>query len=271
MAKPKLHELIAVEGELEGTAKKIIDEASVTFSKKPDHFLSMRREVRMLSDAPEAIAENTVEMTALTTTVGDKLDYVGSHLIRYWDAVLQKETTNGHAKADLVVDGTVVGKDLPATFLLGMENRLKAVRAMYEDIPTLAPGKTWIPDETNALKGVFLVRDDDVRVRTKKLAKPVVLYQATKEHPAQVKEVVEDVPVGHVTVRNWSSMISPADKSDMLGRIDKLIRACKKARQRANSTEVVRMTVGKVLIDFVNKGTFGGAALSGDDTVDADT
>ena len=43
--------LIAVEGDLEGTAKKILDEASNTFKSKDEHFLALRREVNHLNAA----------------------------------------------------------------------------------------------------------------------------------------------------------------------------------------------------------------------------
>jgi hypothetical protein len=48
-------------------------------------------------------------------------------------------------------------------------------------------------------------------------------------------------------------MITPARKSELLDRIDKLLRAVKKARQRANGTEVVKVNVGKSIMDFINE------------------
>lgn len=260
MAKAKLHELIAVEGELNGTAKKILEETRTTFEKKPDHFLAFRREVKMLADTQEAKTEELVENNAMTTTVDMKLDHLQGVIVRFWDALLQKEATNQVAKADLIVDEHVIAKGLPATFLLGMEDRLKALRAVYEMIPTLSPGKAWIPDVGYEMPDVFMVRDDDVRVRTKKVPKAVVLYEATKEHPAQVKEMIEDVTVGTIVTRNWSGMISPADKSDLLGRIDKLVRASKKARQRANCADVVKLNVGRSLFAYITDGTLSGTA-----------
>lgn len=262
MAKAKLHELIAVEGELEGTWKKILEEAIATFAKKPDHFIAARREVQMLSGTDEAKAEETVEVSEMTTTVIDKLDYVQGHVVRFWDAVAQKEATNQAARADLVINGVTLAKDLPATFLLGMETKLKALRAVYDAIPTLQPGRLWTLDEAYRLKNVYR-GNDDVRVKTKKLTKPVVLYPATEQHPAQVKEAVEDVAVGRIVTMQWSGMLSPAEKSDLLARIDELIRACKKGRQRANGTEVVRLNVGQALMAYINTGMIGGTAPVG--------
>ena len=78
------------------------------------------------------------------------------------------------------------------------------------------------------------------------------MYDATKEHPAQVESITTDVAIGKITVNNWSGMLSPAQKSILLGKIDTLIRAVKKARQRANTTEVVKVNIGDKLFDFIN-------------------
>jgi len=38
-------------------------------------------------------------------TIPSKLGYTAEHIIRYFDAVLQKETTNKFATADIIIDG----------------------------------------------------------------------------------------------------------------------------------------------------------------------
>jgi hypothetical protein len=78
-----------------------------------------------------------------------------------------------------------------------------------------------------------------------------VLYDATEEHPAQLETWSEDIPIGKFTETLWSGMLSPAEKSAKLGRIDKLLRAVKKARQRANAVDVVDVTIGKELFNYI--------------------
>lgn len=260
--KPKLHELIAVEQDLQGQYRKILEETGHVFKDKDKNFKGFERKVHMLSDAPEAKLEETSESFTLVTTVPLKLEWMQSHVIRYWDAVYQKERTNQEAKADLVIDGVTIGKDLPATYLLGMEDRLKAMRAVYEQIPTHEPGKIWLEDKNSALRGACIAKEEEKRIRTKKVKKAVVLYPATDQHPAQVKELDEDVPVGHVATQFWSGMVSPAEKADMLGRLDKLLRAVKKARMRANGTDVIKVTIGKAMTDYVNKGLLPGSPVA---------
>jgi len=245
----KLHELLAVETDLEGVHKKVVEEAIVTFSKKPEHFLGQTKVLEMFDEAKKN--ENTSEFKEMVTTVGAKLDYVAGHVIRYFDAVYQKEKANQSATADLIVDGAVVAEKVPATFLLGMETKLKNLRAMYEGIPTLAPGFKWEENDTLG-KGVFETAHPDIKFKTAKQFKSQIIVQPTKEHPAQVEKWAEDVPVGKYTTSIVCGMLTPARKSELIGRVDKLIQACKQARQRANCVEVESVVIGKKLIDFIN-------------------
>ena len=244
----KLHELLAVEGQLDGTAKKILAEAGQTFSKKADHFQGFQRIYTPFTAGIEN--ELPSEEKAMVTTVGDKLEYTFEAVVEWLDAVLQKERTNQDACADIVIDDTILATDIPATFLLGLEAKLKEIRETLEHIPTLAPGIVWEADPTQG-KGVYRMKNAQERMRTQKITKPIVLYAATDKHPAQVKEVTEDVAIGKYIETHLSGMISPADKSDLLGRIDKLTRAVKQARQRANNTDVVSVKIGSTLAGYI--------------------
>jgi len=107
----KLHEVLAVEGELAGAAKKILDEAKATFKNRDAHFVGSVKRYEPFSDAERA-TQATEEHKALVTTVHDKLDYVWGHVSRWLDAVLQKESTNQTARADIVIDGKIVAKNI---------------------------------------------------------------------------------------------------------------------------------------------------------------
>lgn len=244
----KLHELLAVESQLDGTAKKIIEETKTTFSKKADHFQGFIRRYEPYMEGKEN--ELPSEEKAMVTTVDKKLEYSFESIVAWLDAVLQKERTNQDAKASIEIDGVVIATDVPATFLLGLESKLKDVRDIVDAIPTLQPGIIWELDETVG-KGVYRMKRDSERIRTQKVMKAVVLYEATDKHPAQVKEVTEDVAIGKYVESHWSGMLSPAQKSDMLARVDTLLRAVKQARQRANNTDVVNAHIGKSLMEYI--------------------
>lgn len=249
----KLHELLAVESDLDATAKKVMEEAKVTFTKKVDHFIGAHKGLKMFDEqrAQEELA--ATEHKALVTTVPRKLDYIRKPITRFWDAVLQKDATNQVAYADLVVDGEVLGEGLPATWLLGMEQKLRSLRAVYEAAPTHAPGVEWIPDPDRG-EDVFKAAHPETKDKAEKKLRADVIVPATEHHPAQVRDYTENVKVGVFSVDRWCGTITPARKSEYLERIDKLIRAVKKARVRANNVEVKKVRVASKLFDYIHKG-----------------
>jgi hypothetical protein len=246
----KLHELLAVEGDIEGEFKKIVTEAQHTFDKKPNHFFGSIRRLEMFKEEDQS-KSGLEEHQEMVTTVYEKLKYTSSSIERYFDALLQKERTNQDAKADLVVNGVLLAKDVPATFLLGLESRLKIVRSVYQAIPTLPPGYKWERDEAQG-KGVYRQSHPEEKFKTAKTFKHKILYEATDKHPAQIEKWEENENVGKYITEKWCGMISSAEKSVLLNRIDKLIRATKKARQRANTAAVVKLKIGDDIIKYIH-------------------
>jgi len=252
MGKGQLHEVLAVEKGLETTAKKVIEEGIATLRGKPERFRGVVKRYDPFNEE-EAHLGGETDHLELTTTVNKKLDYVFRHIAKYVDAVYQKDVTNCEAKADVVIDGKVLLEKAPVTTLLGLETKLKQWRLLLEAIPTLAPGVKWkgAPDKGD---DVYEREHPEEKFRTKLEIKHKVLYEATKEHPAQIEKYTEQIPVGKFTQYEWSGMITPAQKSELLGRLDKLMRAVKKARMRANSTEVLGGHIGSTLTNYILKG-----------------
>jgi hypothetical protein len=245
----KLHEVLAVEGELEGVNKATLQEATHTFKAKADHFLGHVKSYQAFNDddADRLAPENKETVTS----VSDKLGYVFGHISRYLDAVYQKERTNQTAKADIVLqDGTVLATDVPATFLLGLETKIRQWREMLMEIPTLAPGIAWKKDESRG-KGTYVTEHPVETRRTKKTVQHKILVEATQHHPAQIEKWNEDVAIGKFITTTWCTMFSPAEKSAVLARVDELARAVKQARQRANCAEVVKGNIGETLAKFI--------------------
>lgn len=246
----KLHELLAVEPDLANASKILVKETEKTFSSKENLFIGWNRHLEMLEEGKEPDAPP--EFQEMTETVSQKLSYVGAHIAKYLNAVYQKECTNQSASADLTVDGQFIGVQVPATFLLGLETKLKDLRNMYLAIPTLPPGIKWEFDE--ALNAYRMV-EPEVKMKTAKTFRHKVLYEATKEHPAQIEKWEENVNVGKYVRNVWSGMISSSDKSKILMRLDKLIRAVKKARMQANDIKVEdHNNIGVKIISYINEG-----------------
>jgi len=250
----KLHEVLAVEADKQGVAKRLTDESRSIFKSKHQLFLGATKTLKMDEDGHDSLEAASRENQDLTTTVLERLDYTAKAIGSWLDVVAQKEYTNqSSAKADLIINGEVLLADVPATFLLGLESKLKNIRDMYNEIPTLAQGTVWLADETG-LPNSYRAEHQEVKSKTKKAVKSRVLYEATKEHPAQIEKWNEEVVVGKYTTQFRSGMVSSTRKMQLLGQIDTLIQATKQARQRANNVDVVtECKVGKVLFDFINK------------------
>lgn len=246
----KLHEVLAVEGDLEGQYKRIVDETMRTFN-KAELFTGKHKTLQMFDDSRQKEAEAAEEDQQLTTTVRRKLEYTWDAITRYLDCVLQKEETNQQARASVVMEGKTYLSDVPATFLLGLENKLKYIRAMYDQIPTLPPGTKWEKDVSEG-DDVYVMAEPEKTNKTEKQILHKILVAATDKHPAQVEKWTQDIPVGIFSTKKWSGMITPREKHIYLQRIDALIKAVKEARQRANTAEVIQTQSMKVLMDFIN-------------------
>jgi hypothetical protein len=244
--KHKLHALLAVEGDIKVRAEKILTEAKKTFKDKGAHFTETTRVYNPLNE--DGYTEPD-EHDPMVTTVDEKLAYVEEHLTRAFDVTLQKEKTNTMASADLIVDGQTIATAVPATVLLNFESKIKDIRSLYAAIPTLPPGTRWAEDKTR--DGVF-VAPDKKTYRKEKTTVPVVLYEATEKHPAQVQTVNKDIPVGTITTSVKNGCWTVARKSKALARIDALLEATKRARQSANAAVAVEDTIGKQLFEYIS-------------------
>jgi hypothetical protein len=232
----KLHELLAVEPNLRSQAETCRADLKNTFEKKTHHF-----EKKIVTFKPNADgAPDKVEsQLALQTSVTKELTWISAMLAKTIDAGHRIDTANLSARADVVLDdGTVLLTAVPGTSLLRLEHRLLELRDLIQAIPTLDPAKGFTPDTTEASDGsVFRARDKE-GVRTEKKFEFVVMVPPTDKHPAQVKELIADRPIGTLVTQEWSSLVTVATKGDMLDRCEGLLRAVKKARSRAADIDV---------------------------------
>lgn len=251
---PKLHEIIAVEGDRAKEATAILKETEVTFSKRAEHFIGSHSKYTPFD---EGAADASEESKAMDTTVREKLDYMFQSLIKSVDITATKDEGNRHAKANIVLKGCVLARDVPATTLLMLEGKLKRWQEVFLKIPTLSPGREWVKDPD---KGAGIYRDNNppARFRTARTTKHKVLVQATDKHPAQIEKWQEDERIGRIVETTWSGMLSPAEKSELLARLSDLHAAVKEARMRANSTEVTPVFIGELLVSYLLDGKLPG-------------
>lgn len=246
----KLHELLAIETNLENQANKTRTDLTATFEKKRHNFEEKRT---VFTPSVEGMEPETTVQSDLQTTVRKELAWLSQYIIPALDAGYQVCEANVRARADIVLEddaATILAKDVPATALLELEKRVAEVQALLLAIPTLDPSKGFLPDPQRP-GGAYKARDV-VKTKTKKDVKVVVKYEATKEHPAQTELLNVDVPIGKISEQEWSGLISPAEKAVLMDRVEKLARAVRRARSRANDVEVdTTKKLGKALLDYV--------------------
>lgn len=243
MAK-KLFQHIAVEPELKGAHEKMRAETLKVF-KGSDLFVGFSKEYSPKDADGDKLPPERKEVV---TTVNKRLEWTSKSVIELLDYEMTKDVANMQAKASLEVDGKVIAENVPATTLLSLEKRLREVREYYDAIPTLDMAKAWKPEDNSDIFKFGPV----VQNKTAKKTVALTLAPATKEHPAQVKDFVEDVTIGHFETMNFSGALHPGNKAGYIERIDKLIVAVKGARMRANEVATTDAKIGKSIFDYIH-------------------
>jgi hypothetical protein len=252
MAK-KLHEVLGSQSQVFTQADKLRTDLVTTFEKKRHLF----GEVLTVFRGDDENAVPSVEnQSTLQTTVGQELKWIAEMIAKALDSEATIDVANTHARANVVLDnGVTLLENLPATQLLQLDKRLGELQQLVAHIPTLDPAKGFTLDPSRGA-GIYQARPETKR-RTRKEQVPLTLVAPTKEHPGQAVVISKDVEVGTITTQEWSGLITPATKADMLSRVEEVRRAVKQARARANDTVVDEVQVGKKVLDYLFLPVFG--------------
>lgn len=245
----KLHEILAISSSLEGQAEKVTSELRDTFTKK-HHLFGCK--ITSFESTDENIPSMVEEQSDLQTTVTNELKWIQPFITKAIDTGHQINCANQKAQAAVILDdGSTLTPEIPATTLLELEKRLAKLQLLLTSVPTLDPAKGFTKDLSRG-SDVFVARET-TKTRTAKRNRVITLAPATEHHPAQTQLVAEDHPVGLIKTKEWSGMITPSQKAEMLGRVEQLLRAVKRARSRANDVEVDTDTnrIGVKLLNFI--------------------
>lgn len=249
----QLHQILAVEGSKVALFKRVTEEAIKTFSGKENLFTGVNivQESFIQDDKSADYQEypDKVDNVPVQETVMDKLTYVLETCGEYFDVVAQKDDGNLSAKADIIVDGTVILDNVPATTLLFLENKLKVIRGVIESVKTREGAKEWksYPDKPNVMQ--TSVSTDKIVKRP--VEKFITVAPATDKHPAQVAKQVEQEPVAISKRTELTGLISSAEKHILMKKVDTLINATTQARQRANQVETSNRIISNAITKFL--------------------
>lgn len=239
----KLNQVIAVE---KGIKQKNNDVGSELYKalQKPGLFNGLTKKYKPLDEEGEKFAPESVKVQMSVKQVLKENARVLTELL---DVTATKDSANCKAKANVVVDGVTLLEDVPATTLLFLEKQLDDLHTMVSALPVLDSSEDWTFDANAELFKTEPIQT----IKTKKVEKALVLYDATDKHPAQVKSVVDDQTIGHWETVKLSGAIPLPEKNSLVEKVEKLKKAVKMAREEANTTEAPAVRVGDKMLGWL--------------------
>jgi hypothetical protein len=161
--------------------------------------------------------------------------------------IAAQDCGNTVAKANVIVNGTTLLENVPATHLLYLEKQLDHMRTFYTRLPILDPAEVWEYESGSEVHRSHPV----VTSKTKKVQKPITLAHATKEHPAQTQLISEDVIIGEWTAIKVSGAVTEVERDKLVAKVIVLRDAVKQARERANSTQIETSDFGTKIANYL--------------------
>ncbi len=240
---PKLNQIVAVEKSVKSRVYGDFTELHKA-SQKADLFTGFSKNYRKRDEEGEDYPPETKRVQLEANEV---LAQVSKLLTEMFDVSATKDFANCLAFADVVVDGQTLIAQAPIPFLLFLEKQLTDLHTFVDKLPTLDPADEWQSDPNSGLFKTASIATQ----RTKKVQRPVVLYEATDKHPAQTQLITEDVVVGYWDTVKQSGALPIPRKRELLDRLEKLSQAVKFSREQANGIEADEKKVGDALFGYL--------------------
>ncbi len=239
----RLNQIIAVEKGIKSRAEKDLTEAHHGL-KKTDLLNGIARTYKPLDEAGEQFPPENKKVQLVAT---DVIKRTSTILTELFDITATKDFANCSARADVAVDGKVLIKDAPVSYLLWVEKRMVLLHEFIKGLPVLSDADTWRADVASGLWAT----DEERTHKTKKLPVAFEKAAATDKHPAQVEVVQEDKVVGYWHTRKFSGALESSRVRVLLDRIEKLQQAVKTAREAANMTDAPKVEVGAGILQYL--------------------
>lgn len=239
----KLNQIIAVEKGVKSQSFQELTEAHQSLQ-KPALLAGIARSYRPKDEEGEQLPP---ESSRVQLKAQDVIRETVASLTRLFDVTATKDWANCVAKADVVVDGQPLLRQVPATYLLFLEKQLVDLHTFVKKLPVLDASEAWSFDASTDAWATEPVQT----LRTKKTPRNHVKAEATEKHPAQVEVYYEDVTVGYWRTVKFSGALPAQRVNELLARVEKLQEAVKFAREEANSIEVEDQKVGATFFDYL--------------------
>jgi len=239
----KLNQIIAVEKGVKSKSFQDLTEAHHAVQ-KPTLLSGLSRVYQPKDEEGEQLPPESTKVQIKSEEI---LRDMAATLTRLFDVTATKDWANCHAKADVTVDGQVLLRGVPVSYLLFLEKQLTDLNTFMKKLPVLDAAESWTFDAS-----ADCYRTDAVRtIRTKKVPRNHVKAEATEHHPAQVEVYYEDIPVGYWSTTKFSGALPARRVHELIARVEKLQAAVKFAREEANGAEVTDQRVGDAVFSYL--------------------
>ncbi len=239
----RLNQIIAVEKGIKSRTFQELTEAHHSLQ-KPTLLAGISRVYRPRDEEGEQLPP---ESTRVQVKTQDIIRQTVEIMTALFDVTATKDWTNNRAHADVVVDGVVLLKDVPVSYLLFLEKQLVDLHTFVKKLPVLDPSETWTFDPS----ADCYATEPAQTLRTKKIPRNHVKAEATEHHPAQVEVYYEDIVVGYWRTTKFSGALPARRINELLERLERLQQAVKYAREEANNTEVEDHKVGTAVLQYI--------------------
>ena len=240
---PKLNQIIAVLNGKKTQSSKDITEVYKKLQKNA-LFEGISRTYQPMDEDGET---QPPERKSVQYSAKQAMDDARRALTDLFNVTATQDFANCDARADVVVDGQTLVENSPVTHLLFLEKQLTDLHTFVTTIPTLDAGETWNWDETADCYS----SEPFITNRTKKTPRSHILYEATKEHPAQVEMYTEDVKVGEWKTIKFSGSLPATEKNQIVDRIRRLQEAVKFARETANGKDIEQLKTADRIFGYL--------------------
>lgn len=239
----KLNQTLAIEKSLKGRVENVFAQLSASVQ-KPDLMDGFSKTFKPINE--DAIGPQP-QSKKVQLTSKEVFNQLTKSLGELFTTTAAKDIANCTAKADVTVNGEVLLRQVPATYLLFLDKQLTALATFAQRFSELPSDTNWIADPNT---GYY--RSEEIKTQGTQLVKDVLVKApATDKHPAQVEVIDKQVPVGVWTTTKFSGAISRPDKLALLERIQNLQIAVKEALEDANGVAVGDHDHGSRVMKFL--------------------
>lgn len=247
----KLNQIIAIEKGIKSRVHSEVTEAYKAIQ-KPDLFNGFSKTYQSNDENGDKLPP---EKKQVHHTYEEMLRTIEGSMSQLFDVTARKDWSNQLSAADILVNGDKIVEQAPVPYLLFLEKNLTDIRTMVAAMPVLDPSEEWKQDEKSGLSRTEVSKTH----RTKKVQRPIVLFPATPEHPAQTQLITEDVIDGYWSTTKLSGAMPSTLKETVLSRVDELIIAVKEAREKANGNEEAHNSpkAGEAIFGYIFGGFIG--------------